>query len=558
MATTYTGGLAGAISSALGAGNNSQYVDNNTRNTGYLLPGDPHYNEALATGNSASAPASTVQNIQNQYGTSTVNTTSSGGSVGGGGQAAPTTHNLTLNTTVKIETNELDKPKPAMGSKAYEKLSDEEKYQNALQWQKWYQAEAKQALSEYNAAKLELTRLEMQYPEYNRSQSQSQAILNARAKVAKLENAYNTAKNYADNISASKSVTDAGTKVSGDNVTGSVTTSYVITDKDGKTVSTSFTQNSDNQGMTASELRSKQEADRNRLAQAGTAEQRAAAEQSINESQAAAERDFAHNSAMTELENYRNQFQGNLDKLTQDYQADQLQSNQDLLMSSNETFRNAVQNSREANQILSQYNLGGSSLGGRLDQIAAEAANQSNQVSALTYNQAMREADRNYGDARLALENQRADRENAYNQSFAQANADYLSRMAGIAGNSALDMSQYANADYWYGTMFDQQGNRLDNFAGTGTYDSKQMRDWANQQAAKYQGLQDQYAQQQQQYSTQQAGTVANQYVSQYQTPAAQTYATGLKSYTPVNSNTSILGNTELQPRLEQEKEGQL
>jgi hypothetical protein len=485
--------------------------------------------QALSGGGGAASPAASGSG-------------SSGGS-SGGGSAAPATYNLNLNTSVTPVTNTMQQPL-VYGNEA----SDKEKADYWLNMDTWWQKETEARLSTYNQSKLDLARLEMQYPEASKSQEQSQQILDARTKLAELENSYKEAKNKADTISVSTSVSE---QKDGDKIGTSNT--YVITDDSGSTVTTTFS--GDNGGLTAAELRNKQDADRQKALTSSDAAIRAAAEQSVTESQAMAERDYTKQAALSQLENYREQFDTNLSKLNSDYSSDKLQGNQDLLMASNETYSNAVKNSREANSLLGQYNLGGSSLGGRLDQIAAEAANQANQVSALTYNQKMKEADRGYGDSRLALENQRADQENLYNASAAQAQADMLKRTAETAGTNMTNMASYANPDYWYGTMFDQSGARLNSFADM---NSQAMKDYSDQMAAKYKGLQDTYAQQQADATAQQAATKADKYVSAYTTPAARTYETGLKAYNPVNSNKQVVGMAEDKTRLKQEEEGEL
>lgn len=468
----------------------------------------------------------------------------SSGYGGGGGYVGPTTYSLYIPDGPGTFGNDKSKPS-ALGKEA----SDKEKADYWIEMDAWWTSETESRMSYYNEARRQLAKLEAMYPEYTKSQSQSQEILNARLAVAEAERRYNEAKAKADTINVSVGVT---TSTDGDNER--VEKTYTITDDSGNTVSTKYSE--DNGGMSASELRAKQERDQQKALNASNARVQAEAAREVESIQAGSERDYAVGSAESALEAYMSQFNRNLEKIDTDYAADRLQGNQDLLLSSNETFNKAVQNSREASQILSQYNLGGSSLGGRLNQIAADAANQANQVSALTYNQLMREADKNYSDARTQLEDERSQQENAANQAKAKAEADYWARLAAQAGKSVEEMSQYANPEYWYGTMFDDSGKRLNSFADM---NSQMMQDYAAQQAQRYQGHMNDYRSQQQQAADRQTSTKADQYISDYTVPAAKTYETGLKAYKPVNSNKTVLGETDItQPKLEREDEDEL
>lgn len=463
---------------------------------------------------------------------------------GGGGSytapAAPASYALTLPDAPAPTANTVAKP-AALAKDA----DDKAKADYWIAMDKYWGGETESALSYYNDAKRKLAQIEMQYPDFAKDAGQSQAVLNARLAVSEAERKYQEAKAKADAINVTVGVT---TVQDGDNER--IEKTYTITDDTGNTVSTRYSE--DNGGMSASELRAKQEKDQQKALDASNARVQAEAVREVEEIQAGAERDYALGAAKSTLDAYTDQYNRNLANIDSRYAADKLQGNQDLLMASNETASNAVKNSREGAQILSQYNLGGSSLGGRLGQIASEAANNANKVAALTYNQHMREADSNYGDSRLELEDQNAAQQNAYNQSVAKATSDYLSRLGVSTGKNAEEMSQYANPDYWYGTMFDAQGNRLNSFADM---DSQQMRDYATNQTNLYKNYMNQYQQQQRDYANQQTNTKASQYVSSYVAPAAKTYETGLKSYTPVNSNTSV-GIT--QPTLEREKEDEL
>ena len=427
--------------------------------------------------------------------------------------------------------------------------TDAQKAEYWMGMDKWWNAEAESRLSRLNAAKRRLANEEARYPQYTQDQWQSQVILDYRVAVADAETAYNEAKSKADTINV-----NVGVSTTKDGDSERVEKTYSITDDSGGTVSTKFSE--DNGGMSAAELRNKQQEDQQKALNASNAKIAADAAKEVEGMQAGAERDYAVGAAQSALDAYMQQYNRNLGKIEGDYAGDKLEGNQDLLLASNETFNKAVKNSREASQILSQYNLGGSSLGGRMNQIASDAANQSNQVAALAYNQRMREADKNYGDARNQLEDQNAQQQNAANQAKAKAQADYYSRIGAQAGKNAEAMSQYGNAGYWYGTMFDSTGNRLNSFANM---DSQAMKDYAAQQAARYQGYTTDYQEQQQDAATGQSNIKADQYVSDYTTPAAKTYDAGLKSYSPVNSNKTVLGPTDTtQPNLERDKEGQL
>jgi hypothetical protein len=427
--------------------------------------------------------------------------------------------------------------------------TDEQKANYWMAQDNYWNSEAEARLSRYNYEKIELARLEMQYPNYQLSQAQSQEILNQRAKVAQLEAAYKEAQNKADTIEVSVGV---GTTKDGDNER--VERTYTITDDKGETVSTRYSE--DNGGMSGAELRNKQKEDQQKALNASAGHVAAEAAREVEGMQASAEKDYAVGAAKSALDAYTAQYDRNLQKIDSDFAADRLEGNQDLLMASNEIASNAVKNSREANNILSQYNLGGSSLGGRLNQIASEAANNANQVASLTYNKKQQEAQANYGDARLQLEDQNAAQQNQFNQAQAQAQADYYQRMAAQAGKNYEQMSIYANPDYWKGTMFDSDGNRLNSFADM---NSEQMQDYANQQSQKYTDYMNQYRSQQEQAAQSQTATKAEQYTSKYSMPAAKTYETGLASYTPVNSSTPVFGQTDItQPKLEREKEGEL
>lgn len=463
---------------------------------------------------------------------------------GGGGYSAPpppTVHNLNLNTNIEQIVN--DKVLP---DALPEDATDEQKAQHWMQADAYWGRETEARLSAYNQARMDLARLEMMYPEYSKDQGQSQQILDARARVAQLEASYREAENKANTIDVSVGV---GTTRDGDNER--VNKTYTITDDTGNTVSTQYSE--DNGGMSASELRNKQQQDQQKALNASNARVAAEAANQVNQIQAGAERDYAIGAAQSSLDAYMQQYGRNLQNIDQQYAGDQLQGNQDLLLASNEIGRQAAANSREAENLLSRYNLGGSSLGNRLDTIASDAANNANQIASLTYNQRMREADTNYGDARLALEDQRAQQQNQYNQAQAQAQADFYARMAQQAGQNYEQMAQYANPDYWYGTMFDAQGNRLNSFADM---DSQAMRDYANNQAKQYGDYMNQYQQQQQNAANSQTNTKADQYVSDYTAPASRTYDAGLREYKPVNNdNRNVLGDTEVQPRLEREGE---
>jgi hypothetical protein len=455
---------------------------------------------------------------------------------GGGGYAstAPASYSLTLPDAEAPFANSTPKPAPLKDG-----ATDAEKAEHWIAQDRYWEDEAKSLLSYYNDAKRRLAQTEMQYPQYSQSQAQSQAVLDARLAVAEAERRYLDAKGKADTINVSIGVT---TTKDGDSER--VERTYAITDDTGHTVSTRYSE--DNGGMSASELRARQQADQQKALDASNAYVQAEAAREVEAVQAGAERDYAVGAAQSSLDAYRQQYARDLGAIDQGYAADRLRTNQDLLMAANETGAGAVRNSREASTLLSQYNLGGSSLGGRLSRIASEAANQSNQVASLTYNQAMREADKGYSDARLTLEDQAADRENAYSQSVAKATGDYLARLGLQAGKNAEGMSRYANADYWYGTMFDAQGNRLNSYADM---DSQQMRDYAGAQAAKYKDYLDSYLGQQQAFADQQAATKASPYVSSWASPAAKTYSTGLRSYSPAASGKGLL---------EREREAQL
>ncbi|MCL2806671.1 MAG: hypothetical protein FWD27_00680 [Coriobacteriia bacterium] len=467
---------------------------------------------------------------------------SGGGGGGGGGAAAPSSFDLSLNNTVKIVTNDLKLP-AALKPNA----TDEQKAQFWIASGDYWKKEAEAVGSQLNFEKIELARLEMQYPNFSMDKNQSQIILDQRAKVAGLETKFGEVKHKANTIDVSVGVSTTG---DGDNVR--VVKTYTITDDKGNTVSTQFSE--DNGGMSASELRQKQQADQQKALNADNAAVSAKAQAEVTAMQSSAERDYAIGAAQSVLDGYMQQYNRNLQKIDQDYASDKLKNNQELLMSSNETASNAVKNSREANSILSQHNLGGSSLGGRLGQIASEAANNANQVTALAYNKAMREADSNYGDARMTLEDQRAQYTNQFNQSSAKAWADYWGKVGQQAGQNYEQMSIYANPNYWFGTMFDQQGNRLNSASNMS---SQEMQSYAAKQAGTYQKQMDFWGNQQQQASDSQANTKADQYTSAYTLPAAKTYQTALDSYQPVNSN-SVIQAPGSQPVLERKKEGEL
>lgn len=470
-----------------------------------------------------------------------------GGGGGGGGAAAapqPDAFSLTLPEAAAPFDNDLQFPENLP-----EGASDEQKANYWIAVDNWWTKETQSRLSYYNQARRLLAQAEANYPNATKDPAQAQAILNARIAVSEAEARFNEAKQKSDTIDVNVGVS---TSKDGDNER--VEKTYTITDDSGNTVSTKFSE--DNGGMSASELRAKQERDQQKALDASNAAVAADVRKQVESIQAGAERDYAIGAAQSSLDAYLGQYNRNLEKVESDAAADRLEKNQDLLLASNETYSNAVNNSREAAQILSQYNLGGSSLGGRMNQIAANAANQSNQVSALTYNRGMREVDRNYGDARMELEDERAKQQNAFNQSKAQAEADYWSRLAAQAGKTAEEMSQYANPDYWYGTMFDNQGNRLNSY---GNMNSEEMRSYADNQARRYNEYVEKSRYDQQQAAKNQTGTKADQYISNYTTPAAKTYETGLRSYKPVNSNNTVLGQTDLtQPKLEFEGESQL
>jgi hypothetical protein len=509
---------------------------------------------------SPNPPMGARQNVGNKYGGAGYTGNPAGSAAGpaqqyapggspGGSPAAPANvvNDLNLNASINQRTNTKSLPEP-LGDGA----TDEQKAQFWMQSDDYWNNETNARLDAYNQARLDLARIEMMYPDYARNQAQAQAILDARTRVATLDAAYQEAKNKADTIDVSVGV---GTTKDGDNER--VVKTYTITGDDGNTVSTQYSE--DNGGMSASELRNKQQQDQQKALNASNAYLASEAANQVTQIQAGAERDYSIGQAQSVLDGYMDQYDRNLTNIDTKYSADRLQGNQDLLLASNEIGRQATQNSREAASILSQYNLGGSSLADRLGGIASQAANDANQVAALTYNQRMQESDANYGDARLALEDQKAQQQNAYNQSQAQAQADYYARLAQQAGQNYQDMSQYANADYWYGTMFDAQGNRMNSFADM---DSQQMRDYAQQQADKYSGYMNSYQQQQQSAAQSQTGTKADQYTSDYTVPASQTYDAGLREYTPVNNDSRTVTSPSagqqtdgLQPYLEREGE---
>lgn len=457
---------------------------------------------------------------------------SSGGSSGGSAAAPVSELNVSLASVKKPEPHKVKKP-AALPKNA----TDAQKATYWMQYKQYYNAEAEYQLALYNYYKRELAVLETKYPNYTQDSKQAQEILNMRQKVADYQNAYDAAKAKADTIQVSVGVSESK---DGDKVT--VEKTYTITDANGKTVSTKYTE--DNGGMTQSELRAKQQADMEKALSASNAYVQAEARRQAEELQAGAERDYAINASQSALDAYLAQYDQNLNKVEEDFSADQLEQNQDLLLASNETQSNLVKNKEQAASILSQYGLGGSSLEGRLDQIANQSANDANQVAALNYNLGMREADRNYGDARLQLENERGQQENANNQAKAQAQADYWARLAAAAGGNTEVLSQYANPDYWLGTMFDAQGNRLNSFEDM---NSAAMQKYAKDQASKYQGYQNAYNQQQQQAAANQTNTVADQYTSDYSVAPQQTYQTGLRSYSTVNSNRKLSADEGLQ-----------
>lgn len=504
----------------------------------------------------------------------------SGGGGGGGGTAPASKFSLDIDIP-EIEKNPYKQPN-ALPKNA----TDQQKADYYGKQKQYLQGGAGEAVSTYNRAKAELAKLEAELgaPGYKMTEADAQALANKRQEVANLENAATIAQDKADKINVSVGVSE-----SKDGDKNSVTKTYTITDENGNTVTTSYSE--DNGGMTAAELRNKQQQDQQKALNASNSATAAAAAKEVETIQAGAEKQYAIGAAKTALDAYTGQYNQNLDKINKDYAGDQLQGNQDLLMASNETFNQAVKNDREAQQILGQYNLGGSSLGGRLANIAAEAANNSNQIAALTYNQRMQEADSNYGDARLTLEGDKAKQQNAYNQSVAQAAADYYSRLAQQAGKNAADLSQYGNSLYWQGTQFDADGNRLSGTpdavdknaaslggygnstwqvgggkAGSGTtqgssgiymgggslgganedpYNNAAMKDYANTQTNYYKNLQDQYAKEQQNLAKQQSQVKADVYVSDYVAPAAKTYETGLREYKPVNTNNTVLGTAK-------------
>jgi hypothetical protein len=407
----------------------------------------------------------------------------------------------------------------------------------------FYGGAAEELMSVWNIHKANLAELEakLSSPGYKMTEADAQNLLNHRQSVANAENDYRLMRDKYDTINVSVGVS---TSKDGDNE--KVTKTYTITDDKGNTVNTQYSE--DNGGMSADQLRNKQTQDQQKALDASSAQIRAEAQAEIERIQAGAERDYAVGQANTSLDAWNNQYERNLGLLNSGFAQDKLQGNQDLLMASNNTFENAVKNSREANQILGQYNLGGSSLGDRMNRIAAEAANQSNQVAALTYNQRMQDAQKNYDTSRTQLEDQNAAQHTANSQANAQANADYYARLGQTAGKAYEDMAQYANSDYWYGTMFDEKGNRLNSYADM---DSQAMKDYASNQANKYNNYMNQYKNQQQQMAEEQTKQKGNAYISDYQQTAKKTYETGLKMYQPVNTTTQVPGtpNTGLEQK---------
>lgn len=480
-----------------------------------------------------SSVASTVAKAKTSTSSSSKSSGSSGsGGSSGGGGSTTTTHNLTISSIAQPKANSVKKP-AALKSNA----TDQQKADYYIALKEYYIGEAEAQLSYYNYYKRELARLEAMYPDAAKNQAQAQEILNMRIKVADYESAYNKAKQQADTINVSVGVS---TSTDGDRVTTEKT--YTITDDKGSTVSTKYSE--DNGGMTASELRAKQQADMEKALNASNAAVQADARRIVEEIQSGAERDYAIGAAQSTLDAYLAQYDRNLNKINEDYDADVLQQNQDLLLASNNTQANRLQNEQQANSILSQYNLGGSSLQNRFSQIADDAANSSNQLAALSYNYGMKEAARNYDDARLELENENAKYQNQFNQETSQANADYWQRLAQSAGLSYEELSKFANPDYWLGTMFDAEGNRLNSFKDM---NSQAMRDYAQQQSDYYKNLQNAYGQDQSNYSSNQAGTVADQYVSDYATTAARNYGTNLRSYNAANSSRTLSASDGLQ-----------
>jgi hypothetical protein len=465
-----------------------------------------------------------------------------GYSVGGGGAVSAQSEDP-FNLDVKIPAirkNTVPQPKK-LGKKATDK-------QKADYWtanKKYLNGEADSNASKVDNARAKLARAEAQYsaPGHKMTEKEAQTILNLRQALADAETNYQRVKDKADKIDVSTGVT---TSKDGDKET--VTTTYTITDSNGKTVSTQYSK--DNGGMTQSELRQKQQTDMQKALNAKDAKIASESAKRMTEVQGRAERDFALNTAETNLKAWEEQYGRNLERMDSDYAADRLQGNQDLLMASNETQSQAVKNMREANQILGQYNLGGSSLTNRLGQIAADAANQANQVASLTYSQRMQEAAKNYGNARGELEDQNAAQLTANSQQRSQAYADFYSRLGETAGQNAASMSQYANPDYWKGVMYNSQGKRMNSADNP---NSEKMQDYADMMAQRYKTYADAYTKQQNQWTERQTNQQASNYVSNYKAPAQQTYNAGLKSYTPVNA--TIPGQA---PYMEREKERQL
>lgn len=459
-----------------------------------------------------------------------------GGSGGGYSPPPPQAFALTVEKPPIITNN-----RPIPGELPKE-ADDQAKADYWIKYKDYWTGQAEADLSVWNRSRAELAELEAELgaPGYQMTQQDAQNLLNKRQQVANYENTYRANRDKADTINVSVGVS---TSKDGDNE--KVTKTYTITDDKGNTVNTQYS--NDNGGMSASELRAKQQADQQKALDASSARVAAEAARQVDEIQAGAERDYAVGVVDTNEAAWQQQYDRNLGQIESGYAADQLQGNQDLLMAGNETFSNAVKNSREAANILGQYNLGGSSLGSRLSNIATEAANDANRVAALTYNQRMQEADRNYGDARGQLEDVNAAQRTQFSNDRAKAGADYFSRVGATAGQSAEDMSRYANADYWYGTMFNETGDRLNSYADM---DSQAMRDYAANKASTYDNYMKQYLAQQQQAADNQVKQKGQAYVSGYTGPAKKNYETGLNQYNTVNTNTQF-GS---QPKLEQER----
>jgi hypothetical protein len=453
------------------------------------------------------------------------------GSGGSGGGAAASAFNINIKKDKPI-VNKTKMPKD-LGKNP----TDAQKAKYWTDVKKFYTDQAAADVSQLNWYRAVLAETEARFsaPGYKMTEADAKELLTIRQTVAKQTEIYERDKNYADTINV-----NVGVSTSGDGDNQKVTKTYTITDINGNTINTQFTE--DNGGMSAAELRAKQQADQQKALNASGSRAAAEAARLIDEIQAGAERDYALGVTETNQKAWEEQYGRDLANMDSGYAADRLQGNQDLLLASNETFSNAVKNQREANSILGQYNLGGSSLTGRLNNIASEAANQANQVASLTYNQRMQEAAKNYGNARTELENQNAAQMTANSQANAKANADYYARLGETAGQAYEDMAQYANKDYWYGTMFDSTGKRLNSYADM---DSKAMQDYAQKQADTYTRYMNQYKNQQQVAAENQVKQKGQAYVSDYTAPAQKNYETGLREYRTANTNTMVPGQSQ-------------